>query len=73
LPQAFAKGARPATSPLRGAVITEFKSTGTNAYSLTYRIGSRNGYVNYGWDVGGRFTYTLIDTAGVSVTNTFQR
>lgn len=73
LPQAFAKPARPATTPLRGAVITEFKSTGTNAYSLTYRIGTRNGYVHYSWDAAGRYTYTLVDTSGASSTATYQR
>jgi hypothetical protein len=73
LPQAFAKAARPATTPLRGATIIDFKSTNTNAYSLTYRIGSENGYVHYDWDAGGKFTYTLVDTSGVSATSIYQR
>lgn len=73
LPQAFAKPARPATTPLRGATITDFRSTGNNAYALTYRIGAKNGYVNYSWDGSGRFTYTLVDTSGASITNTYQR
>ena len=73
LPQAFAKGARPATTPLKGAVITDFKSTGINAYSLTYKIGNKLGYVNYSWDANNKFTYTLIDTAGVSSTAVYQR
>jgi hypothetical protein len=73
LPQAFAKGARPATTPLKGAIITDFKSTGANAYSLTYRISSKNGYVHYGWDAGGKITYTLVDTSGASVTSYYQR
>lgn len=73
LPQAFAKAARPATSPLKGAVITDFKNTGTNSYSLTYKIGSKLGYVNYSWDANNKFTYTLIDTAGISSTASYQR
>ena len=73
LPQAFAKAARPATSPLKGAVITDFKSTGTNSYSLIYKIGSKLGYVNYSWDANNKFTYTLIDTAGISSTASYQR
>ncbi len=73
LPQAFAKGARPATNPLNGASITNFVSTGTNAYLLTYKIGTKFGSVAYSWDASNKFTYTLTDTSGQSVTNTYQR
>ena len=73
LPQAFAKAARPALTPLRDATITDFKSTASNAYSLTYRIGSKYGYVNYSWDALNKFSFTLIDTAGKSVTTVYQR
>ncbi len=73
LPQAFAKPLRPATSPLKDAVITDFKSTGTNAYSLTYKIANKFGYVNYSWDATNKYTYTLIDTSGKSTTTTYQR
>lgn len=73
LPQAFAKAARPALTVLRGAAISDFKSTGPTSYSLTYRIGIKSGYVNYGWDANNRYTYTHIDTAGVSTTSTYQR
>jgi hypothetical protein len=73
LPQAFAKSARPATSPLKDAVITDFRSTGANAYLLTYTIGSKTGYVNYSWDASNKFTYTLVDTSGKSTTTTYQR
>ncbi len=73
LPQAFAKAARPALTPLRDAVITDFKSTASNAYSLTYRIGSKYGYVNYSWDALNKFSFTLVDTAGKSVTTVYQR
>ena len=73
LPQAFAKAARPALTPLKDAAITDFKSTASNAYSLTYRIGSKYGYVNYSWDALNKFSFTLIDTAGKSVTTVYQR
>ncbi len=73
LPQAFAKPARPALTPLRDAVITDFKATSPNAYSLTYAIGSKNGYVHYSWDAFNKFTYTLVDTEGNAVTTTYQR
>ena len=73
LPQAFAKAARPALTPLRDATVTDFKSTASNAYSLTYRIGSKYGYVNYSWDALNKFSFTLIDTAGKSVTTVYQR
>jgi len=73
LPQAFAKPARPSTNPLNGASITNFVSTGTNAYLLTYKIGAKLGYVAYSWDGSNKFTYTLTDTSGQATTNTYQR
>lgn len=73
LPQAFAKAARPALTPLKDAVITDFKAVGTNGYALTYKLGTKFGYVNYSWDASNKFTYTLIDTAGRSTTNSYQR
>ncbi|MEY3922079.1 MAG: hypothetical protein RL634_1840 [Bacteroidota bacterium] len=73
LPQAFAKAARPALTPLKGAVITDFKANGSNGYNLTYKIGTKFGYVNYTWDANNKFTYTIIDTAGVSTTTSYQR
>ena len=73
LPQAFAKAARPALTPLRGAEIVDFKAAGSNGFNLTYKIGSKYGYVNYSWDASNKFTYTLIDTSGASSTTTYQR
>jgi hypothetical protein len=73
LPQAFAKPARPALTPLRDASITDFKSTAPNAYSLTYKLGAKNGYVHYNWDAFNKYSFTLIDTAGKSVTTVYQR
>ena len=73
IPQAFTKPVRPATSPLNGAVIVDFTSVGTNGYLLTYKIGNKNGYVKYSWDATNKYTFILTDTAGVAVTNTYQR
>ena len=73
LPQAFASPLRPATTPLNGATITNFIATGTNAYSLTYKIGTQNGYVNYSWNNANLYTFTLINVLGVSSTTTYQR
>lgn len=73
IPQAFTMPVRPATSPLNGAIITDFTSLGTNGYLLTYKIGSKNGYVKYSWDANNKYTFILTDTAGKSVTNVYQR
>ncbi len=73
IPQAFAKPVRPATTPLNGAIITDFTSVGNNGYLLTYIRGNKSGYVRYSWDVNNKYTFILTDTAGNSVTNTYQR
>lgn len=73
LPQAFASPVRPATTPLRNAHITAFTHPSLNHYLLTYQITNKYGYVEYSWDANNLYTYTLTDTAGVSVTNTYQR
>ena len=73
IPQAFTKPVRPATTPLNGAAITDFVAVGTNSYLLTYKRGTKNGYVKYSWDVNNKYTFILTDTSGNSVTNTYQR
>ena len=73
LPQAFASPLRPALTPLNGAVITAFESTGVNAYKLTYQRGNKQGYVEYNWDANNRYTYKLTDTSGAITINTYQR
>ena len=73
LPQAFSSPLRPATSPLNGASITAFTSPSANAYSLTYKRGIKNGYINYSWDANNKFTFIFIDTAGFTTTATYQR
>lgn len=73
IPQAFTKPIRPATTPLNGAAITDFVAVGTNGYLLTYKRGTKNGYVKYSWDVNNKYTFILTDTSGSSVTTTYQR
>ncbi len=66
IPQAKTTPIRPAGEPLRGASITNFKANGTNTYSLEYTLNNLKGYVNYGWDTAGNYTYTFIGTDGKS-------
>lgn len=73
IPQAITKPVRPATTPLNGAAITDFVAVGTNGYLLTYKRGTKNGYVKYSWDANNKYTFILTDTSGSSVTNTYQR
>jgi hypothetical protein len=73
IPQAFTKPVRPATTPLNGASITDFVAVGANGYLLTYKIGTKNGYVKYSWDANNKYTFMLTDTAGKVVTNSYQR
>jgi hypothetical protein len=73
LPQAFSSPLRPATTPLSGASIKAFASTGTNAYKLTYQVGANMGYVEYSWDASNKYTFKLTSTAGAVTTNSYQR
>ena len=73
LPQAFTKPVRPATSPLKGAIITDFAAVGSNGYLLTYKIGTKNAFVKYSWDVNSKYTFILTDTAGIATTTSYQR
>ena len=73
LPQAFTKPARPSTNPLKGAYITDFAAVGSNGYSLTYKVGTKTGYVKYSWDATNKYTYILTDTLGNAVSTSYQR
>ncbi len=70
-PQAVMTPIRPPGDPLKGAVITNFKPTGTNAYSLEYTVSNLKGYINYTWDATNKYTYTFIGTNGQSITSTY--
>jgi YHYH protein len=71
IPQAKMTPIRPPGDPLKGASITNFKSTGTNAYSLEYTVSNQKGYINYSWDAANKYTYTFIGTDGKSTTATY--
>ncbi|WP_282080086.1 YHYH protein [Aquimarina algiphila] len=73
LPQAMTQEVRPALTPLPGAVITGFTSTGTNAYSLEYQIETDLYYINYSWDENNLYTYEYIDNEGNVTIETYQR
>ena len=73
IPQAKTSAIRPAGEPLKGASISDFKTTGTNAYSLEYTLNNQKGYVNYSWDNAGIFTYTFIGTDGKVTTSKYTR
>jgi hypothetical protein len=73
LPQAFSSPLRPATSPLAGASITAYAATGTNAYKLTYKIGSAFGYINYNWDALNKYTFIYTSTTGAVTNAVYQR
>ena len=73
IPQAKTTPVRPAGEPLRGASITNFKSTGTNAFSLEYTVLNQIGFINYSWDAANKYTYTFIGTDGKSTTSSYIR
>ncbi len=72
IPQATTKPIRPALTPLTGARITNFTSTGPAAYSLQYQIGTKSGYVNYSSDAT-TYTFVFIDTNGNTTTQTYKK
>ena len=73
LPQAKSTGVRPALTALKGASITNFKATGTNAYSLEYTLDNKKAYVNYAWDSKGVYSFTFIGTDGKSTTTQYTK
>lgn len=73
LPQAFTKPVRPATNPLKGAIIIDFAALSNNGYLLTYKISTKTGYVKYSWDLNNKYTYILTDTGGIATTTSYQR
>jgi YHYH protein len=73
LPQAFPSPLRPPYTPLQGAQITEFASTGTNAYKLTYKLGAAFGYVEYNWNATNLYTFKYTTPTGVVTTTNYQR
>jgi hypothetical protein len=73
LPQAMASPLRPPYTPLAGASITAFASTGTNAYKLTYKVGAAFGSVQYSWSASNLYGFIYTTPAGVVTTSSHQR
>jgi hypothetical protein len=72
-PQPRAEPIRPAGSPLRGAVITDFKSTAANAYSLQFTWNGGTYTWNYRIETDERYEFDQISPAGEKQTATFRR
>jgi hypothetical protein len=67
IPQASAKSPRPATDPLRNAVITGLEPNATNTgYNLTYTIGTVTYKVNYSWNTNGIYTFNFVNPTGTT-------
>ncbi len=71
-PQPAAQPIRPAGEPLRGAEITAFAQTDTNAYSLEYTLNDETYTVNYSID-GDTYTFEFIDPAGNATIETYRQ
>ncbi len=50
--------------PVKGASVTDFSQTDTNAFSFEYTVDEIKYYVNYNWDENCKFTFTYIDEFG---------
>lgn len=71
-PQPTLRPVRPALTPLAGATITGFRSTGTNAWRLEYQISGRTYSVDYRVS-GTLYTYVFTDANGATRTETYNR
>lgn len=72
IPQAAAKGVRPALTPLKGAVITGFTANGPNGYILSYTLNNQVYKVDYSWTNTGSFTFKFINPDNTATTNTYK-
>lgn len=71
-PQPSLKPVRPAGTPLAGATITAWSTTGTNAWRLEYRINNATYRVDYRVD-GTRYTFVFTDPSGATRTESYTR
>ena len=70
IPQAAAKGVRPALTPLKGATITHNHPYPNGmGFKLTYTLGSEKDTVDYSWTANGDYTYKFITPAGTTTSN----
>lgn len=72
-PQPRAAPVRPAYPPLRGAVITGFKTTGTEAYSLEFTWNGMTYTLNYRVEKDGRYIFDHVSPGGDKQTYTYRR
>lgn len=71
IPQAAAKGVRPALTPLQGATITDFMANDAkNGYNLGYTRAGQKYNVNYSWNNTGKYTFDFVSPIG-TVTNVY--
>jgi hypothetical protein len=67
IPQAQAKGVRPALTPLKGAVLTGcVPHPGNNGYIVSYTLNGVNCSVDYTWDNLGNYTFTFNTASGTN-------
>ena len=66
----LARGVRPFTAPLRGAVVTGFERLGDEHWRLEYTVDRRLGTIDYRRDGDGRWTFVLTDPDGGTRTET---
>lgn len=69
VPQATAKGVRPALTPLQGAVITDcIPKAANNGYTLEYTRSGQKYSVDYTWTTDGKYTFNFISPTGTTTT-----
>ena len=73
IPQAQSKGIRPALTPLKGAEITKFLTTGENSYQLIYSLNNQEYTIEYLWDDTGHYFVTFTDPDGTFRTETYHK
>lgn len=71
-PQPSVRAVRPALTPLAGAVVTRFESTGANSWRLEYQISGRTYRVDYRID-GAQVIFVFVDPTGATRTETYPR
>jgi hypothetical protein len=72
IPQATAKGVRPALTPLKGATVTALTPNGSNSgYGLKYTLNGQTYSWDYSWTPQGNYTYVFNDQDG-NRTNTYK-
>lgn len=70
-PQPRAQSPRPATKPLRGAKITDFKVVESGSYSLTYTLDGETLKVNYTVNKDGSVKFDFVDGKGQVTSETY--